>query len=133
MAKQKPTTVETPAERTVTGNVTNPREIEFPFDQHGFTTLLRKEGVRAVGRIKGDREKLSVFISTLKVLGEYSKAKLEAQEAEKAQMLQAVENRAAADAVRDLADTEAEVSRLAQLLESAKASLAAKKEKPSSD
>lgn len=121
------TTVET---RKVSGNTTVPSKIEFPFDEYGFTTLLRKEGVRAVGRINGDESKLSVFIQTLQVLAEYARAKIEDQAKVRERQLAAVKNRRDAEYARSIADQEAEVARLEKVLVSAKASLDAKKASP---
>lgn len=121
MAKE-PTTVA----REVTGKVTNPVNIQWPHDPHGFTTMLRKEGVRAVGRIFGDAEKLAIFISTLKVLGDHAKTKLEDQRITVKRSEAAVANRRAAEYERSEADKRAEVARLKRLLAAAEAQVEAK-------
>ena len=97
----EPTTVNqtVPTKREVSGAVVNPRAIEFPFDKHGFTTVLRKEGVRAIGRIKGDADKFDVLIHTLKVLGEHAKIK-------KADHVKRMKADAEATAAAHLADEE---------------------------
>lgn len=127
MATNEPTTVTRDAPN---GKFTNPRAIEWPYDQHGFTTLLRKEGVRAVGRIKGDKAKLDVLIQTLKVLGEHARAKIADQMKDAAQTAAARQNREAAEYARSLADQKAEVARLKRLLASAEAAVEAKEAMP---
>ena len=126
MATKEPTTVE----RKINGKTTNARMIEFPYDQHGFTTLLRKEGVRAAGRITGDPEKLDVFLQTLRVLGEHAKTKIEDQKREAAMAAAAAENREKAAYARALADQKAEVLRLKGLLKAAEAAVTAKEALP---
>jgi hypothetical protein len=86
MAKQEPTTVTpevAPVEptRSVSGDFSNPTFIEWPFDQHGTTTLLRKEGVRAIGRVAGDPAKADVVMATLQCLAQHLKARLPDQQA----------------------------------------------------
>lgn len=125
----KATTVEA-TEATTNGNVHNQREIVWPFDRHGFTTLLRKEGVRAIGRIKGNPEKLEVLIETLKVLGAHARTKVEIQIADSDRAAIAADNRAKAEFARSLADQKAEVARLKRLLASAEAAVAAKEAMP---
>ena len=124
---QEPTTVDT---RAPNGKFVNPREVVFPFDEFGFTTMLRKEGVRAIGRIKGDKRKLEVFLQTLRVLGEHSKMKIEDQHRALAQADAAAKNREAAQFERSLADQKAEVSRLKRMLASAEAAVKAKEAMP---
>lgn len=119
----EPTTVA----RTVSGKYVNPRDLEFPFDPHGFTSMLRKEGVRAVGRIKGDDAKLKVLLETLKVIGEHAKAKIVDQKREAQQTATAQKNRADAVYARKLADQKREVKRLENLLKSAKAAVVSQK------
>ncbi len=120
MAKEEPTTVE----RVVTGKVINPREIEWPLDEFGITSMLRKEGVRAVGRIKGDPAKLNTFLVTLKLLGEHAKTKLADQQAEIAAALVDAERVQQEVYAREEADKKAEVERLEKALDRAKADLA---------
>lgn len=111
MATKEPTTVK------VTGKTSNPRDIAFPHDDAGFTTLLRKEGVRAAGRVKGDADKLKVFLETLKVLGEHAKAKVEADNAEKTARAKAAEVREAQEKARKLEDTKRELARLESVID----------------
>lgn len=127
MAKEKkPTTVEAP-ERKANGKVVNPRSIEWPADTFGFTTCLKKEGVRAVGRIKGDKEKLEVLNGVLRCIAQHAAAKIEDQVKDAEQMQAAAKNRADAAYVRSIQDQEREVARLEALTASAKATLEAKK------
>jgi len=130
MAKTKaPTTVneaDAIVERKISGSVSNPRLIEFPRDPHGFTSMLRKEGVRAVGRIKGDSAKMEIFIATLKVLGQHARVKIEDQIKDMEQSAAASKNRTEAEYARSLADQKAEVTRLKALLASAEAAVEAK-------
>lgn len=126
MATKEPTTVE----REVNGKTHNPRLIEFPYDQFGFTTMLRKEGVRAVGRIKGDKAKMDVFLQTLRVLGDHAKAKIADQSKDAEMAAAAAANREKAAYARSLADQKAEVARLKRLLKSAEAAVAAKEAVP---
>lgn len=128
MATKEPTTVA----RTVNGKVTNPRSIEWPHDEYGFTTLLRKEGVRAVGRIKGDPAKLEVLLLSLRTIGEHAKAKITDQQKDADQTAAAVANREAAHYARSLSDQKAEVARLRAALVSAEAAVAAKEAMPAS-
>lgn len=127
MTDQKPTTVDT---RKPVGDVSNPRNIVWPFDKHGFTTMLRKEGARAVGRIKGDPAKLEVFLDTLRVLGAHAHAKIADQQEDKELKLLAIENRRKAEYARSLEDQKAEVARLKNLLASAEKALKAKQDMP---
>lgn len=126
MATKEPTTVNETPVRKVTGKVTNSRDITWPHDQFGFTSMLRKEGVRAVGRIKGDKEKLAVLIESLRVIAEHGRAKIVDQHKDLAQTEAAAKNRALAAEARSLEDQKREVKRLEGLLEAAKVSLAAK-------
>ncbi len=132
MAKSNPTTVneEAVAERVVSGKTNIPSKIEWPHDQYGFTSMLRKEGVRAVGRIKADPAKLEVFIASLKVLGEYARTKVEDQVVAKDKELAGIENRRKAERARALKDQKAEVERIKEVLKSAEAALKAKMEDP---
>lgn len=123
MATKKPTTV-------VNGKVSNARDIVWPFDQWGFTSMLRKEGVRAIGRIKGNDAKMDILIHTLKALGEHAKAKVGEQKKDIAKSEAAAKNREAAIYARSLADQKAEVERLKKLLASAEAAVAAKEAMP---
>jgi hypothetical protein len=121
----KPTTV-TDA-RPVSGKTSNPTKIVFPLDDTGFTTLVRKEGVRAVGRINGSAEKLEVFLATVRVLAQHATAKIASQRtAKEVQAAQeaVIKQEAVIRAARDQA---MEVQRLEALVISTQAEIAAKK------
>lgn len=119
----KPTTVT--KDRAINGKVTNPRDIEFPFDKYGFTTLLRKEGVRAVGRIKADPAKLEVFKNTLRVLAHHADAKFKDQHADAKSRADAEKARVEEMKARNKADQEREIGRIEKMLDSMKANLKA--------
>lgn len=86
MAKEKaPAEAETkPAANTIPAN---PAAIVWPQDRYGLTTLLKKEGLRAAGRVKGDPSKLDEYLAVLRVLAGHAKARCEAdrEAAQKAQ------------------------------------------------
>lgn len=98
------------------GKHTNPSLLVWPADNTGFTTMVRKEGARAVGRITGDPERLAVFMATLRVLAEHAAIKVKAQVEAKAQGIADIQR--AKDAAAEVArkDAELEVARLATLL-----------------
>lgn len=56
---------------------TNPALVEFPRDEWGFTTALRKAGLQAASNVRGNAEKHSLFIATIKVLAQHAIARLE--------------------------------------------------------
>jgi hypothetical protein len=126
MATEKPTTV-------VNGKVSNPRDIVWPVDPWGFTSMLKKEGVRAVGRIKGHDEKMDIFLHTLRALGEHAKTKIADQKADAEKTAAAIQNRIDAMYARSLADQKAEVKRLKALLASAEAAVKAKEAMPKTE
>lgn len=92
---------------TVNGKVVNPRKIEWPVDTFGISSMLKKEGVRAAGRIKGDEAKLKTFLNVLKALGEHAKAKFADDRKVAEARIEAVEARDAALTERKRADAEA--------------------------
>ena len=112
--------------RNVSGEYSNYRDIEWPFDPWGFTVALRAAGVEAVSRVAGDMEKLEIVISTLRCIGQHGTVKIADQRAEHEQTVAGTENRRLADEARALANQKAEVARLTKLLNAAKANLAAK-------
>lgn len=59
----------------------NPAQVEFPRDTWGFTTNIRKYGLLAAGAVRGDDEKLELFITTLGILAQHAKARLESDKA----------------------------------------------------
>lgn len=53
----------------------NPAKVEFPRDKWGFTTALRKYGLKVAGAIRGDEEKLALFLQTLAILAQHAQAR----------------------------------------------------------
>lgn len=76
----------------------NPRHVEFPRDQWGFTTALRKYGLMVAGAIRGDEKKLQLYIQTLGILAQHAQARFPDDQAAKAAKL-AAQDRATAEAV----------------------------------
>lgn len=121
MAKQEPTTVtpeveavaeQAAPERKVSGDVSNPTFIEWPFDPYGTTSMLRKEGVRAIGRVFGDPDKAEVVMATLQCLAQHLKASVPDQRAALEKQAAAVANREAAAQHLSLADAKRRVERI---------------------
>lgn len=54
----------------------NPALVEFPTDPWGFTSELRKAGLRSAARVKGDPEKQALFLATLRTLALHSQARV---------------------------------------------------------
>ena len=131
MAKQAPTTVEpevaVEVERKVSGDVSNPTFIEWPFDEHGMTTLLRKEGVRAIGRVAGSPEKADVVMATLQCLAQHLKARVPDQQEAIAQRVAALGAYEEAQQVLSVIDAEKAVERAKEILARAEATAAALK------
>lgn len=94
------------------GNFANPEKLVWPSDPTGFTSMLRKEGTRAVGRLNGSEEKLAVFNATLRVLAAHAKVKIEAQVAGKATEVAKAASLSALEAIRVEKDRVADVARL---------------------
>ena len=115
MAKAEPTTVTpevvAPA-RTISGEVSNPTLIDWPHDPHGFTTVLRKEGVRAIGRVNGNAEKAEIVIATLQCLAQHLKVRVPDQVAAIEKRLDAAANREAAEVHLSVADAKRRVARV---------------------
>lgn len=105
-------------------NETNALKLDFPRDPHGFTTLLRKEGVRAVGRLAASDDKLAIFLNTLKVLARYAKAKIETQKLIRADDVIAAEMASEAERVRKEEDQSQELMRLTHRMEALQAQIA---------
>lgn len=106
MANSKPNTV------TVTGKVVNVCDIVWPQDTYGVTSMLKKEGARAIGRIKGDEDKLAVVMETLKCLAQHAQTKMDEQKRQRERQIAAAENMRLAEEARRKADSKAEVARL---------------------
>lgn len=121
----KPTTVED-STRKPNGSVVNSQELVFPQDEHGFTSMLRKEGVRAVGRIGGDPERLNVFKATLRVLAQHADTKLKHQQTERQMDLDTAQKIVDSERERALADQQGEIARLTRDRDALDATLAAK-------
>lgn len=115
----KPTTVKPTAEAT------NSAALEWPQDTYGFTSMLRKEGARAAGRIKGDPEKLNTYLQTLQVLGEHAQAKMAAQVEQNAADIAAAKARFEQDRSQERAAARRRVQSLKQALGAAEADLVA--------
>ena len=70
----------------------NPAQVEFPRDTWGFTTALRKYGLLVAGAIRGDEEKLSIYIQTLGILAQHAQARIEGDKAARAARLAEIAN-----------------------------------------
>tara|TARA_Y100000296_G_scaffold66371_1_gene78401 strand:+ start:33256 stop:33801 length:546 start_codon:yes stop_codon:yes gene_type:complete len=97
----------------------NPMDVEWPQDVAGFSTMLRKEGVRAAGRVNGKKDKLSLLIETLDTLKAHAVSRYKAQKEIEAQADRSAEQRAIREAERaerfrqqQIAKYRAEVERL---------------------
>lgn len=71
----------------------NPALVEFPRDQWGFTTQLRKQGLLVAGAIRGDEAKLQLYIQTLGILAQHAQARIDGDKAERAARLAEVAER----------------------------------------
>ena len=56
-----------------------PNSPNWPRDEYGITSALRRELARAAGRINGDEEKLATFMATLRSGAEWANSRLEVQ------------------------------------------------------
>lgn len=72
----------------------NPALVEFPQDVWGFTSELRKAGIRAGQAIRGDAEKLSLYLAHLRILALHVKARFDGDVAELADRAAEIEFRA---------------------------------------
>lgn len=50
--------------------------VEFPRDTWGFTTELRKAGLKAASSVRGNADKQALFIATLRVLAQHATARV---------------------------------------------------------
>ena len=87
---------------------TNSAKLPWPQDKGGITSLLRREGARAIGRIGGRKERLDLVLEVLDILRQYAIEKYEFQ-------------RTAADAKRTAAEERAEFIRTQRKREAATA------------
>ena len=65
----------------------NPALLEFPTDQWGFTSGVRKEVLRAASSVRGQADKHLLLIGTLQVLIAHIKARYEPDQAARANEL----------------------------------------------
>ena len=54
---------------------------QWPLDQYGFTSALRKALVTAIGRVNGDDQKYTLLIETLREAGRFAAGRLDVQKA----------------------------------------------------
>jgi hypothetical protein len=54
----------------------NPALVEFPRDQWGMTSELRKAGIRAASAVRGNPEKQALLIATLRVIAQHAAARV---------------------------------------------------------
>jgi hypothetical protein len=87
---------------------TNSAKLPWPQDRGGITSLLRREGARAIGRIGGREDRLELVLEVLDILREYAIEKYEFQ-------------RTAADNKRKAAEERAEFIRTQRKREAATA------------
>lgn len=78
----------------------NPNAVEWPSDPMGITSMFKKEGVRASGRVNGHKDKLKLFLATLDVLREHAIERYKAQVEINAEVSKAGADRAAEEARR---------------------------------
>jgi hypothetical protein len=71
----------------------NPALVEFPRDEWGFTTELRKVGLQAAQRVRGNDEKHKLFIDTIKILAQHAIARLEGDAAALVAEIEAIAER----------------------------------------
>lgn len=97
----------------------NPNAVEFERDQYGITQTLKREGLRAAGRVAGDEQKLRTLVGVLDVLREHAIARYKAQVKIKTEITDAAKQRAKAekernekDRLRKLKQAQEEVNRL---------------------
>jgi len=95
MAKSKSTTVAPKSEAPKKDEFANAATLQFPVDRMGITSLLRKEGVRAIGRIKGNKAKLKLVILVLDVLKKHAVARYKAATADHALAMETIGERKA--------------------------------------
>lgn len=65
------------AATTDTAVSTNAALVEFPRDQWGMTSELRKAGLRACSSVRGNEEKHKLLLQTLRVIAQHSAARLQ--------------------------------------------------------
>lgn len=85
---------------------TNPLKLPFPQDQQGALSDLKRGGIKAVSRVKGNPAKQEALLKTLAVIAAYSKEKYAVE--------QAAREKARSDAVSARARIEAKLKRQAE-------------------
>lgn len=50
--------------------------VEWPQDKWGFTSELRKTGLRTVARVRGDDVKMALLMETFRILIQHAQARL---------------------------------------------------------
>lgn len=98
----------------------NPQHINWPTVNQGFTSLMRREGLRSAGRIKDNEAKLEQYLTDLSILAKHAKARYaatvarkEREAAARAAALEADRVRAETDKAERIAELRAEAEKLA--------------------
>lgn len=73
---------------------TNSAKLPWPQDRGGITSLLRREGARAIGRIGGRKDRLDLVLEVLDILRQYAIEKYEFQRTAVDSKRKAAEDRA---------------------------------------
>ena len=63
------------------GVSTNPALVEFPQDPWGFTAKLRKIGLQTASNVRGNEEKMKLFMETLQIIAKHAQARYPADQA----------------------------------------------------
>lgn len=123
MTKSTPTPKTSPARKVGT----NSNKLPFTQDRSGARQELRRGGVRAIGRIMGDKTRLEDLLTDLEVLAEYAQARYNEQITERTLKQKAARDRVAAEQVALRANAEQEVKRREAAAKVAQKELAALK------
>jgi hypothetical protein len=73
---EKPVKEKKPAAPAAPVISANPAKVEWPTDQWGFTRELRAAGLKAAQGVRGDEQKLAIFMETIRVLVMHMKARM---------------------------------------------------------
>lgn len=79
----------------------NSAQVEWPQDTWGFTSDLRKVGLRTAANVRGDDKKMELFMATIKVLILHAQARLPEDKAQLARRLEEHGVRAAAEVLNN--------------------------------
>lgn len=79
----------------------NSAQVQWPQDAWGFTTELRKVGLRTASAVRGDDAKMALFMETLKTIILHAQARLPEDKAELARRLEEHGKRAAAEVLNN--------------------------------